>query len=92
MVPPSAGLPLIAGGVVFTGGAAATVALPALAELIEPSGLVAVMTERTLAPSSATPSVYVEPVALPLDLARVPAAGPRPERGREGLGALRGPG
>ena len=46
--------PVTVGRPVLTGGAALTVVVAALARLLLPSGLVAVTTTRTVAPTSAT--------------------------------------
>ena len=56
-------LPEIVGATVLTGPSPATVAVALLAWLALPSGLVAVTSTRTVAPTSAIASAYVAPVA-----------------------------
>ena len=54
-VPPSAGVPLMLGGVALAGGAALTGAVGADAWLVEPPGFVAVTTTTIAWPASAGP-------------------------------------
>jgi hypothetical protein len=60
------------GKAVLTGGAAATVAVGALARLLVPSGLVAVTYTRRVAPTSAVASAYDGPVAPAMSTQVVP--------------------
>ena len=55
-VAPRWALPVIAGLTVFTGGALGIVTVAVLAAVAVPSGLVAVTSRRTVAPTSATVS------------------------------------
>ena len=72
---PSVAVPEIVGGAVFAGGAAAaTWAVCADSAVLEPAALVAVTSTRTVVPTSAEPSVYVDAVAPPMSLHDEPPA------------------
>ena len=64
----------MAGTAVLTGAPPVTEALGVLAALTEPSGFVAVTSNLTCEPSSATVSLYVEPVAPAMSVHVVPSA------------------
>ena len=97
-------VPDTTGETVLTGPAAVTVAVGLLVWLALPSALVAVTSTRTVAPTSATVSTYVAPVApamltqfgalraLPLEARAVADARPRAGARGELQAALRGPG
>ena len=97
-VDPRCALPVTTGRTVLTGAALGTVAVAVLAAVSVPSGLAAVTTTRTVAPTSSAVRVYVGPVAsgmfvrvaLPLVGVDVAVAGPRALAGGQGGGALDG--
>jgi hypothetical protein len=76
-VAPSCAVPAKVGAAVLAGAAGSTASVAALSAAVAPAALVAVTTTRTVWPTSAGESAYVEPVAPVTSTQPAPSASQR---------------